>query len=87
LDQDDIRQRRKQRDDFMIRLYRAVDGSVSEFVQGFDIAAELAADAEQARRIIAYPEEKGWIKVDDHRNGVIRITAAGVDAVETTIMG
>jgi hypothetical protein len=56
-------------------------------VQGFDIAAGLQADAEEARRIIAYLEEKGWIMVDDHRNGVIRITAAGVDAVETTTLG
>ncbi len=71
----------------MHRLYRAVDGNVSEFVQGFDIAAQVEADAEEARRIIAYLEEKGRIKVDDHRNGVIRITAAGVDAVETTVGG
>lgn len=70
----------------MIRLYQAVDGNVSEFVQGFEIAGALNADAEEARRIIAYLEEKGWIKVDDHRNGVIRITAAGVDAVETTTL-
>jgi hypothetical protein len=87
LDPNQIKQRRKRREDFMLRLYQAVDGSVSEFVQGFDIAAELAADAEEGRRIIAYLEEKGWIKVDDHRNGVIRITAAGVDAVETTSPG
>jgi predicted transcriptional regulator len=87
LDPNQIRQRRQRREDFMIRLYQAVDGNVSEFVQGFDIAVELDADAEEARRIIAYLEEKGWIKVDDHRNGVIRITAAGVDAVETTTLG
>ena len=71
----------------MLRLYQAVDGNVGEFVQGFDIATELAVDAEEARRMIAYLEEKGWIKVDDHRKGVIRITAAGVDAVETTTLG
>jgi predicted transcriptional regulator len=87
LDKNEIRQRRQRREDFMNRLYQAVDGNVSEFVQGFDLAADLTADAEEARRIIAYLEEKGWIKVDDHRNGVIRITAAGVDAVETTTLG
>ena len=87
LDAEQIRQRRKRREDFMHRLYDAVDGNVSEFVSGFDIASELEADAEEARRIIAYLEEKQWIKVDDHRNGVIRITAAGVDAVETTTGG
>lgn len=87
LDKNEIRQRRQQREDFMNRLYQAVDGNVSEFVQGIELAAELPANPEEARRIIAYLEEKGWIKVDDHRNGVIRITAAGVDAVETTTLG
>ena len=87
MDKNEIRQRRQQREDFMNRLYQAVDGNVSEFVQGIDLAADLPANAEEARRIIAYLEEKGWIKVDDHRNGVIRITAAGVDAVETTTLG
>lgn len=84
MDKDVIKQRRQRRQDFMIRLYEAADGNVAEFVQGFDLAAELGADAEEARRIIAYLEEKGLIKVDDHRNGVVRITASGVDEVEAT---
>jgi Mn-dependent DtxR family transcriptional regulator len=84
MDRDVIHQRRKRREDFLIRLYEAVDGNVSEFVQGFDLASDLQAEPEEARRILAYLEEKGLIKVDDHRNGVIRITAAGVDAVEST---
>ena len=87
MDKHEIRQRRQQRADFMNRLYQAVDGNVGEFVQGIELAADLPASAEEARRIIAYLEEKGWIKVDDHRNGVVRITAAGVDAVETTTLG
>ena len=84
MDPEVIRRRRQHRQDLLLRLYEAVDGNVSEFVQGFDLAAELGADAEEGRRIIAYLEEKGLIKVDDHRNGVIRITAAGVDEVEAT---
>ena len=87
MDAEIIRQRRQRRTEFMRRLYQEVDGSVAEFVQGFDLAAELGADASEARRMIAYLEEKGWIKVDDHRNGVLRITAAGVDEVESTISG
>jgi predicted ArsR family transcriptional regulator len=84
MDKEAIRERQKRRQAFMRRLYETVDGSVSEFVQGFELAAELGADGEEARRILAYLEEKGLIKVDDHRNGVIRITAAGVDEVEST---
>jgi predicted transcriptional regulator len=84
MDRDLIKQRRERRERFLAGLYAAVDGNVAEFIQGFDLAAELGADAEEGRRIIAYLEEKGLIKVDDHRNGVVRITAAGVDAVEAT---
>ena len=84
MDREAIKQRRKRREEFMARLYETVDGNVSEFIQGFDLAAELGADAEEGRRMIAYLEEKGLIKVDDHRNGVVRITAAGVDEVEAT---
>lgn len=87
MDAETIKLRRQRRTDFMRRLYDVVDGSVSEFVSGFDLASELGAEAEEARRIMAYLEEKGLIKVDDHRNGIVRITAAGVDDVETTLAG
>ena len=33
-------------------------------------------------QIFEYLEEKGLVMVDDHRSGIIRITAAGVDEVE-----
>lgn len=67
----------------MRALYEEIDGSVNEFVDGLDIATRLGADPEEGRRIIAYLEEKGLLKVDDHKAGIIRITADGVDAVET----
>jgi predicted transcriptional regulator len=37
---------------------------------------------EETRKILAYLEEKGYVLVDDHRAGVVRITAEGIDAVE-----
>ncbi|MGQ0560795.1 MAG: hypothetical protein ACT443_02860 [Gemmatimonadota bacterium] len=78
-----IRARRERRQQFLRLLYDEVDGSVSEFVDGLDIGSRLGADAAEARRIIEYLEEKGLLKVDDHKSGIVRITAAGVDAVET----
>jgi len=67
---------------FIVRLYENVDASVSEFVNAFEIAAAIGMDETEARRVIEYFEEKGYLKVDDHRSGVVRITAAGVDHVE-----
>jgi hypothetical protein len=83
MDQDRIRARRERREAFLRALYAEVDGSVSDFVDGFQIAAGVGADGDEARRIMAYFEEKGFLLVDDHKTGVIRITATGVDVVET----
>jgi hypothetical protein len=83
MDKDRIKARRERRQLFLRTLYEEIDGSVSEFVDGLEIAHRLGADAEEGRRIIAYLEEKGLIKVDDHKTGIVRITAGGVDAVET----
>jgi Mn-dependent DtxR family transcriptional regulator len=83
MDKERIKARRERRQQFMRALYEEIDGSVNEFVHGLDIAERLGADPEEGRRIIAYLEEKGLIKVDDHKAGIIRITADGVDAVET----
>jgi len=83
MDSERIALRRAQRAQFLRMLYDLVDGSVNEFVDGHQIAAEIGAMPEEARRIMAYFEEKQLIKIDDHKAGIIRITAAGVDEVET----
>ena len=66
-------------------LYDDVNANVNEFVDGIAIGQRVGADGEETRRIIAYFEEKGALMVDDHKTGVIRITAAGIDQVETEI--
>lgn len=83
MDKERIRVRRERRQQFLAVLYEKNDGSVSEFVDGLEIAAGLGADVEEGRRIIAYFEEKGLLKVDDHKAGIVRLTADGVDAVES----
>ena len=77
--------RRQRRIDFMNRLYEKVDASVSEFVSAFEIAAELAIAESEALRTIEYLEEKRYIHIDDHKQGIIRITAEGIDHVETGV--
>jgi DNA-binding IclR family transcriptional regulator len=59
-----------------------VDASVSEFVNGYELAERVGIDRSEAAKLFAYFEEKGFIKVDDHREGTLRITAAGIDSVE-----
>ncbi len=78
----DTQLRRERRSSLLRTIYETVDGSVTEFVSAYDLADTLAIDPEEARKIIAYLEEKKYLLVDDHRAGVVRITAAGIDAVE-----
>lgn len=78
-----MQRRREQRREFLRLLYEETDGSVSEFVSAYDIGAVLGIDDTETRKMFEYLEEKGFVMVDDHRAGIIRITAAGVDEVES----
>jgi hypothetical protein len=80
---DSIQKRREQLREFLKQLYMRVDGSVSEFVNAYELGAELDIDEAEARKILEYFEEKGFMLVDDYRAGITRITAAGVDEVES----
>jgi hypothetical protein len=79
-----IQRRREHRREFLRRLYELVDGSVSEFVAASAIGEHLGIDDVETRRIFEYLEEKQLVMVDDHKTGIIRITAAGVDEVEAS---
>lgn len=79
---DDMRVRRQSRSDLLRRIYQKADASVTEFVSAYDISEEQGVTPEEARKTLAYLEEKGYLLVDDHRAGVVRITAEGIDAVE-----
>jgi hypothetical protein len=78
----DIARRRQQRTDFMRRLYDVVDASVGEFVSAFDIGTEIGIPEAEIGKLLGYFEEKSFIKIDDHKLGIIRITAEGIDYVE-----
>lgn len=78
-----IQQRRERRREFLKQLYLRVDGSVSEFVNAYELGAGLGIEGDEARKIFEYLEEKQLVMVDDHRAGTVRLTAAGVDEVES----
>jgi len=79
-----LRRRREWRRLLLRTLYERVDGSVAEFIGAWEVAAGLGIELAEARRIVAYLAEKGWLFVDDHRDGIVRLTAAGVDEVEAS---
>jgi DNA-binding IclR family transcriptional regulator len=75
--------RRRWRRELVAALYDEAGASVTEFVPAYEVAARLDVPADEARKLVAYLEEKGWVYVDDHRLGIVRMTAAGIDAVES----
>jgi hypothetical protein len=81
---EELDRRRRARAEFLRRLYHRVDASVTEFVNGLEVGTELGLDEDETRKLFAYHEEKGFVRVDDHRSGMLRITAAGIDHVEST---
>ncbi|HSK20361.1 MAG TPA: hypothetical protein VK912_14510 [Longimicrobiales bacterium] len=78
-----IQRRRERRREFLLRLYQRVDGSVTEFVAAYELGAELGIEESEVRKIFEYLEEKNLVMVDDHRAGIVRLTAEGVDEVES----
>jgi len=79
----DLQERRNRRVAFLRALYDAVDSSVTAFVSGFEVGNQVGADRAETVKIIEYHAEKELIKVDDYTTGMIRLTTAGVDAVES----
>ncbi len=78
----DFSERRRRRQTFLEALYRQTDGHVAEFVSAPELAAQLGIGEAELARIVAYLEERRWIAVDDHRAGIVRLTADGVDQAE-----
>lgn len=79
---DEIVRRQAQRRAFMRRLYARTEANVNEFVHAAELTDGLDITPAEIPAMISYLEEKEWIMVDDHRAGVLRITALGIDHVE-----
>ena len=81
---DRVRQRRESRRRFLELLYDASEAGDSEYLDAYDLAAELGLGRQDAERIVRYHEDHGFV-VSTGRHGLtVRITARGIDHVEGT---
>jgi hypothetical protein len=81
-----LRQRRLDRHRFLAALYARSDADVGAYEDGRDLADGLGIPLPEAERIVRYLEERGFVQ---HLGGgglTLRITAAGIDHVESSGM-
>jgi hypothetical protein len=79
----DRQNRQRNRHALLDSLYESAEADVRAFVPAFDIGSELGMDAAETGRALAYLEEKGLVMVDDFKTGIVRVTATGIDVVES----
>jgi CTP-dependent riboflavin kinase len=83
MDHDAIRTRRENRGRFLQRLYEVSEHEASEYLDGYDIAAELGLSRQDAERIVRYFEDHGYVRKVNNSGLTVRITAQGIDFLET----
>lgn len=82
-----IRQRREARHRFLERLYACSEEEASEYLDGYEIAAEMGMSRQDAERVVRYFEDHGYVKKTGSTGLTLRITARGIDYVETGAAG
>ncbi len=82
---DHIRTRRESRRRFLLRLYEASEEGGEVYVDGYEIAEELGLSRDEAERIARYHEDHGFVKKIGGSGLSLRITASGIDHLETTL--
>lgn len=80
---DEIRQRRENRRLFLQRLYDSSESDTSAYVDGYEIAADLGLSRQDAERITRYFDDHGYVANSSGTGLTLRITAKGIDHVET----
>jgi CTP-dependent riboflavin kinase len=80
---DDIQRRRANRRRFLELLYEASEAGESEYLDGYEIAAELGLSRQEAERIVRYHEDHGWVRKTGAHGLTVRITAPGIDHIES----
>jgi CTP-dependent riboflavin kinase len=80
---DEIRQRRENRKRFLQRLYDSSENDSSAYVDGYEIAADLGLSRQDAERIARYFDDHGYVVNSSGTSLTLRITAKGIDHVET----
>jgi CTP-dependent riboflavin kinase len=79
---DDVRRRRELRRRFLERLYAQSEAGESEYLDGYELAAELGLARQDAERIVRYHEDHGFVRKSGSHGLTVRITAQGIDHVE-----
>ncbi len=82
---DEIRARRENRQRFLYRLYQLSEEDIEVYAEGYEIAAELGLSREEAERIARYHEDHGFVKKIGGSGLSLRITARGIDHIESTL--
>jgi CTP-dependent riboflavin kinase len=80
---DEIRARRVARRRFLEVLYRSSEEEATEYVDGYDVGDEIGVARQDAERIVRYLEDHGFVMKTGRSGLVVRITARGIDHVET----
>jgi hypothetical protein len=79
---DAVAERRANRRRFLEHLYRCSEEGLTEYQDGYEAAALLGLARPDAERIVRYLEDHGFV-VKSGVGMVVRITARGIDEVET----
>lgn len=82
---DAVRARRENRRRFLDYLYRCSEEEDTEYRDGYEVADELGISRQDAERIVRYLEDHGFVTKTGRTGLVLRITAAGIDHVESAV--
>ena len=80
---DVFRRRREDRRRFLERLYRSSEEEGIVYEDGYAVAEELGLSRADAERIARYHEDHGYVQNMGGSGLVLRITARGIDFIES----
>jgi Mn-dependent DtxR family transcriptional regulator len=83
MNDEEVRLRREARRRFLEALYDTSERGESEYQDGYEIAAELGVSRQDVERIVRYHEDHGYVRKSGNHGLTVRITAQGIDHVET----
>ena len=80
---DAVGRRRELRRRFLDALYQRSEEGESEYQDGYELGAELGMTRQDAERVARYHEDHGFVRKTGSHGLTVRITAQGIDHVET----
>ena len=80
---DAVSRRRELRRRFLEAIYQRSEEGESEYQDGYELGAELGMTRQDAERVARYHEDHGFVRKTGSHGLTVRITAQGIDHVET----